>query len=158
VSNLSLITQHLMALGIALPKPAAPMAAYVPFVRTGNQVFISGQLPIDNGKLTTTGKLGENVTLEAGRAAARLCGLNILAQLEAACGGNLDRVAQCVRLGGFVASAPDFYDQPKVANGASELMQEVFGRAGQHARSAIGVPCLPLNAAVEVDALFTLKD
>jgi len=150
------ISQRLTELGITLPAPAAPVAAYVPFVVTGTLVFISGQLPLENGKLAVTGKLGDDVTLEQGQHAARLCGLNILAQLAKACSGDLDRVQQCVKLGGFVACAPSFTDHPKVVNGASELLQQVFGASGQHARSAVGVPSLPLNAAVEIDAIFSI--
>lgn len=154
---MNVISQRLTELGIILPAPAAPVAAYVPFVMTGHLLFISGQLPLDNGKLSVTGKLGEDVALEEGQHAARLCGLNILAQAAKACDGDLDRVQQCVKLGGFVACAPSFTDHPKVVNGASELMQQVFGNVGQHARSAVGVNGLPLNAAVEVDAIFSIK-
>lgn len=145
------IRQRLDELGIELPQAAAPVAAYVPVVVTGGLAHVSGQLPFVDGKLVT-GRLGDDVSLEQGAAAARACGLMILAQLEAAL-GSLDRVARVVKLGAFVNSAPHFTDQPKVANGASELMAEVFGRAGQHARSAVGVPVLPLGAVVEVDAI-----
>ncbi len=152
-----LIAQRLAELGLTLPTPASPVAAYVPYIITGNLVFISGQLPIDNGQLKIKGRLGDDVDLATGQAAAKLCGLNILAQLHKACGGDLDKVERCVKLGGFVSSAADFYDHPKVVNGASELMEQVFGPKGQHARSAVGVANLPLNAAVEVDAIFALK-
>ncbi len=151
------ITARLAELGITLPNPPAPVAAYVPFTIANNMVFISGQLPLENGAVKITGKLGADVSIEQGIEAAHLCGLNILAQLNAACGGDLDKVASCVRLGGFIASTPDFYDQPKVMNGASELMQQVFGDTGKHARAAVGVPCLPRNAAVEADGIFALK-
>lgn len=154
---MSNIAQHLAELGIILPTPAAPVAAYVPFVITGNLVFISGQLPLENGELAITGRLGDSVDLATGQKAARLCGLNILAHLSHACGGDLNRVERCVKLGGFVSSTEDFYDHPKVMNGASELMEQVFGPAGQHARFAVGVANLPRNAAVEVDAVFALK-
>ena len=145
---------RLADMGIELPPAAAPVASYVPVVVHGNMAFVSGQLPFIEGKLVT-GKLGSDVGLERGIHAARACGLMILAQLEAA--DLLDRVARVIKLGGFVSCTPDFTDQPKVANGASDLMVEVFGDAGKHARSAVGVPVLPLNAAVEVDAIFALK-
>lgn len=148
------IAARLAELGIGLPQAAAPVAAYVPVVVTGNLAHVSGQLPFIEGRLVT-GRLGEDVTLEQGVAAARACGLMILAQLEAAL-GSLDGVERIVKLGAFVNSSPNFTDQPKVANGASELMTEVFGEAGKHARSAVGVPVLPLGAAVEVDAIVAL--
>jgi len=153
---MSAISKKLAELGITLPAPTVPVAAYVPYVTTGNLVFISGQLPIENGQLNITGRLGESVDLASGQKAARICALNILSHLNNACGGDLDRVAVCVKLGGFVASAPDFFDQPQVINGASELMQQIFGEAGKHARFAVGVGNLPRNAAVEVDAIFAL--
>jgi len=149
------IETKLAQLGITLPQAAAPVASYVPVVVQGGFAYTSGQLPFVDGALVT-GKLGDTVSLEEGQAAARACGLMILAQLKAA--GLLERVEQVVKLGGFVASTPDFTDQPKVANGASDLMVEVFGDAGKHARSAVGVPVLPLDAAVEVDAIFALRD
>jgi enamine deaminase RidA (YjgF/YER057c/UK114 family) len=149
------IEHRLAELGIELPQAAAPVAAYVPVVVTGNLAHVSGQLPFVDGQLVT-GRLGEDVTLEQGMAAARACGLMILAQLAAAL-GSLDRVERVVKLGAFVNSAASFTDQPKVANGASELMAQVFGEAGKHARSAVGVPVLPLGAAVEVDAIVALK-
>lgn len=148
------IHDRLRAHGIELPKAAAPVASYVPVVVDGHTAYVSGQLPFVDGELVT-GKLGDGVSLEQGQQAARACGLMILAQLEAA--GLLERVSHVVKLGGFVASTPDFTDQPKVANGASDLMVEVFGDAGKHARSAVGVPVLPLYAAVEVDAIIALK-
>lgn len=149
------IETKLAQLGITLPQAAAPVASYVPVVVQGGFAYTSGQLPFVDGALVT-GKLGDTVSLEEGQAAARACGLMILAQLKAA--GLLERVEQVVKLGGFVASTPGFTDQPKVANGASDLMVEVFGDAGKHARSAVGVPVLPLDAAVEVDAIFALRD
>ena len=149
------IAARLSELGIALPAAAAPVAAYVPVVVAGNVAHVSGQLPFVDGQLVT-GRLGEDVSLEQGQAAARACGLMILAQLEAAL-GSLDRVERIVKLGAFVSSTSDFTDQPKVANGASELMAEVFGEAGRHARSAVGVPVLPLGAAVEVDAVVAVR-
>jgi len=149
------IDQRLTQLGIALPAAAAPVAAYVPVVVTGNLAHVSGQLPFIDGELVK-GRLGENVTPEDGNRAARACGLMILAQLKAAL-GSLDRVERVVKLGAFVNSTPEFTAQPAVANGASELMAEVFGEAGQHARSAVGVPVLPLGAAVEVDAIVEIR-
>lgn len=149
------IEQRLSELGIELPQAAAPVAAYVPVVVAGNLAHVSGQLPFIDGQLVT-GRLGEDVSLEQGTAAARACGLMVLAQLKAAL-GSLDKVERIVKLGAFVNSTGDFTDQPKVANGASELMVEVFGEAGKHARSAVGVPVLPLGAAVEVDAIVALK-
>tara|TARA_A100001391_G_scaffold101953_1_gene67759 strand:- start:14745 stop:15206 length:462 start_codon:yes stop_codon:yes gene_type:complete len=148
------IAARLSELGITLPAAAAPVAAYVPVVVSGNLAHVSGQLPFIDGKLVT-GRLGEDVTLEQGAAAARACGLMILAQLEGA-GISLDRVSRIVKLGAFINSSADFTDQPKIANGASELMAEVFGELGKHARAAVGVPALPLGAAVEVDAVIEL--
>ena len=145
------IVTRLADMGIELPPAAAPVASYVPVVVQGNLAFVSGQLPFVEGKLVT-GKLGSDLGLERGIQAARACGLMILAQLEAA--DLLDRVARVVKLGGFVACTPDFTDQPKVANGASDLMVEVFGDAGRHARAAVGAPSLPRGAAVEVEAVF----
>ncbi|MCB5425610.1 RidA family protein [Altererythrobacter sp. CC-YST694] len=149
------IEAKLAELGITLPEPAAPVAAYVPVVVAGGLAHVSGQLPFVDGKLVT-GRLGEDVSTEDGTAAARACGLMLLAQVKAAL-GSLDKVERVVKLGAFVNSAGSFTDQPKVANGASELMVEVFGDAGRHARSAVGVPVLPLGAAVEVDAIFAIK-
>lgn len=151
------INDRLKTLGITLPEPSTPAGSYVPFVISGNLVFIAGQLPRDKGQVTATGRVGGDVDLATAQKAAEVCGLNILSQLNVACGGDLDRVEQCLKLGGFVASAPDFYDQPKVVNGASDLMVKVFGDRGKHARAAVGVFSLPSNAAVEVDAIFSLK-
>lgn len=145
----------LAAMGLQLPEPAAPVAAYVPVVIAGGLAYVSGQLPFVDGKLVT-GRLGANVSIEDGAAAAQACGLMILAQLKAAL-GSLSRVERVVKLGAFVSSTADFTDQPKVANGASELMAAVFGEAGKHARSAVGVPVLPLGAAVEVDAIVAVS-
>jgi len=147
----------LAALGLALPAAAAPVANYVGYTVSGKTVYISGQLPFKDGKLTCTGKLGAGVTVDEGYAAGRQCGLNILAHLQAACGGDLDRVARVLRLGGFVNSTPEFTDAPKCINGASDLMVAVFGDAGKHARAAVGVASLPAGAAVEVDAIVELK-
>jgi len=150
------IDARLIELGIDLPEAAAPAANYVPYVATGNLVFISGQITLWNGDLMYKGRLGENLSLDDGLAAARLCCLNLIAQLKAACDGDLDRVSGCVRLGGFVNCTPDFTDHPKVINGASDLMVEVFGEAGKHARAAVGCSSLPLGVAVEVDGLFEI--
>jgi len=149
------IEKRLADLGLVLPEPAAPVASYVPVVVAGGMAHVSGQLPFVEGKLVT-GRLGEDVSLEAGVEAAQACGIMILAQLKAAL-GSLSRVERIVKLGAFVNSTPDFTDQPKVANGASELMAAVFGDAGRHARSAVGVPVLPLAAAVEVDAIVAVR-
>jgi enamine deaminase RidA (YjgF/YER057c/UK114 family) len=148
------ISDRLVELGIELPQPAAPVASYVPVVVAGGLAYVSGQLPFINGELVT-GRLGDDVGLDRGARGARACALMILAQLNAAL-GSLDRVERVVKLGAFVNSAANFTDQPKVANGASDLMVEVFGDAGRHARSAVGVPVLPLGAAVEVDAIVAL--
>ncbi|WP_232491664.1 RidA family protein [Novosphingobium kaempferiae] len=152
---MSKIEARLAELGLTLPEAAAPVAAYVPVVEAGGLAHVSGQLPFVGGKLVT-GRLGEDVSLEAGAEAAQACGLMILAQLKAAL-GSLDRVERIVKLGGFVNSTGAFTDQPKVINGASELMVAVFGDAGKHARSAVGVPVLPLGAAVEVDAIVAVR-
>ena len=148
------IEARLQQLGIELPAAAAPVASYVPVVVQGGIAHVSGQLPFVDGELVT-GRLGEDVSVEDGMAAARACGMMILAQLKAAL-VPLDRVERIVKLGAFVNSTPDFTDQPKVANGASDLMVEIFGEAGKHARAAVGVPALPLGAAVEVDAIIAI--
>ncbi|MBW8753078.1 MAG: RidA family protein [Sphingomonadales bacterium] len=149
------IDAKLAGLGLALPEPAAPVAAYVPVVIAGGLAHVSGQLPFIDGVLVK-GRLGDDVSAGEGYEAARACGLMILAQLRAAL-GSLDRVERIVKLGAFVASTGDFTEQPKVANGASELMAELFGEAGRHARSAVGVPVLPLSAAVEIDAIVAVR-
>ena len=148
------VSDRLAELGIELPEPAAPVAAYVPAVEANGLLHISGQLPFDAGELMT-GRLGEDRDLEYGRRAAERCGIMLLAQMRLAL-GSLDRVERVVKLGVFVNSAPSFTDQPKVANGASELMERVFGGSGRHARSAVGVPALPLGAAVEIDAVVAV--
>ncbi|WDF72380.1 RidA family protein [Novosphingobium sp. KACC 22771] len=149
------VEARLAELGLTLPVAAAPVAAYVPVVEAGGLAHVSGQLPFIDGALVK-GRLGEDVSTEDGYAAARACGLMILAQLKAAL-GSLDRVERIVKLGAFINSTGDYTDQPKVANGVSELMVAVFGDAGKHARSAVGVPVLPLGAAVEVDAIVAIK-
>ena len=150
------IDQRLAELSITLPQPAAPVAAYVPAVESGGLLHISGQISFAEDGSLITGRVGDDVDLEAGTAAARRCGVMLLAQMKAAL-GSLDRVGRIVKLGVFVNSAPSFTDQPKVANGASELMQQVFGEAGRHARSAVGVAVLPLGVAVEIDAIVAVK-
>jgi enamine deaminase RidA (YjgF/YER057c/UK114 family) len=150
------IEERLAALGIALPAAASPAANYVPFVLEDGLLTISGQLPMENGGVAVKGRLGDGVSLEDGQRAARLCAINILAQAKAAL-GDLTRIRRCIRLGGFVASTPDFTDQHKVVNGASDLVASVLGDAGRHARAAVGVAALPLDAAVEVEALFAVS-
>ncbi|MEA3035508.1 MAG: hypothetical protein QOH04_1270 [Sphingomonadales bacterium] len=149
------IASRLAELGVELPEPAAPVAAYVPAVLAGNMLYISGQVSFEGGELLT-GRLGENRDLAFGQRAARACGLMLLAQMKKAL-GSLDRVERVVKLGAFVNSAGSFTDQPKVVNGASELMEQAFGEAGRHARSAVGVPVLPLGACVEIDAIVQVK-
>lgn len=148
------IDKRLVELGITLPAAAKPVATYVPWVRTGNLVFISGQGPIVDGKITLQGCLGDTVSLEDGIKSARLCALNVLAQLKDACGGDLDRVTRVVKLLGFVNATPSFADHPKVINGASDLMVEVFGEKGKHARSAVASPSLPFGISTEVEAII----
>jgi len=152
----SRIEARLAELGMSLPDAAAPAANYVPYVQTGNLVVISGQITQENGALKYIGRVGQDFTTDQAYEAAKLCGLNLIAQLKEACGGNLDRVKRVVRLGGFVNCTADFTEQPKVVNGASDLMAEVFGDAGKHARAAVGVNSLPLGVAVEVDGMFEL--
>lgn len=155
---MSTIEEKLIAEGITLPDAPAPAANYVPFVQTGNLVFISGQLPMVDGECRYLGRLGDEVDLEEGVKAARLCAVNILAQLKTACDGDLSKVTRVVRLGGFVASTADFEQQPAVINGASDLMAAVFGEAGAHARAAVGVAALPRGVSVEVEGLFEIGE
>lgn len=150
------VEDKLAELGLTLPQPAAPVAAYVPVVISGGMAFVSGQVSMKDGQLIK-GRLGETMTPEEGIAAAQACGLMIVAQLKAALGGDLSRVEKIVKLGAFVSSTADFVDQPKIANGASELMVALFGEAGRHARSAVGVPVLPLGVAVEIDAIVAVR-
>ena len=150
------IDDKLAELGLTLPQPAAPVAAYVPVVIAGGMAYVSGQVSMKDGQLIR-GRLGENMTPEEGIAAAQACGLMIVAQLKAALGGDLSRIEKIVKLGAFVSSTADFVDQPKIANGASELMVALFGEAGRHARSAVGVPVLPLGVAVEIDAIVAVR-
>lgn len=153
---MSAIAKRLEDLAITLPTPAAPVASYVGCVQSGNLLYVSGQLPLENGQLVK-GHLGGDVSLEDGANAARLCAINILAQVNAALGGSLERVVRVVKLSGFVACNATFTDHSKVVNGASDVMVAVFGDAGKHARAAVGVPSLPLGAAVEVEAIFEVK-
>jgi enamine deaminase RidA (YjgF/YER057c/UK114 family) len=150
------IDARLAELGLTLPSAMAPMANYVPFVRSGNLVVVSGQVPAQDGKIAVIGTLSEGVTVEQGQAAARLCFLNVLTHLRSACGGDLDLVARVVRLGGFVAAPASFTQHALVMNGASDLAVAILGDAGRHARSTIGVPSLPGNAAVEVEGMFEI--
>ncbi|HET6468538.1 MAG TPA: RidA family protein [Geminicoccaceae bacterium] len=150
------IERRLAELGITLPEAAAPAANYVPWRVHGDQIIVSGQLPMEQGRVAVRGKLGAGVSLEEGQRAARLCALNLLAQVRAACNGEIRRPVRCLRLGAFVAATPEFQDHPKVVNGASDLMVEVMGDGGRHARFAVGVASLPFDAAVEIDGLFEL--
>jgi len=151
------IDKRLAELGITLPEAAKPVANYVPWVRTGNLVFISGQGPIEGGKVHYPGCLGDTVSLEDGMKSARLCAINVLAQLKDAVGGDLDRVKRIVKLVGFVNATPSFKDHPEVINGASDLMVEVFGDKGQHARSAVASPSLPMGISTEVEAIVEVE-
>lgn len=151
------IEKRLGEIGITLPPPGAPGGNYVPYVVVGDLVYMAGQVAREAGKMKYTGKVGRDLSVEDGRAAARLCAVNLIAQLKGACGGDLDRVERCVRVGGFVNSPPDFTDHPQVINGASDLLVEVFGDRGRHARTAVGAAALPLDSAVEVEAIFQLK-
>lgn len=150
------IEARLAELGITLPKAAAPAANYVPWVLQGNTLYISGQIPFREDGTLVLGRLGEDMDVAAGQATARLCGIGILAQAQAAL-GSLDRIERVLKLGAFVSSTANFFDQPKVVNGCSDLMVEVLGDAGRHARSAVGVPALPLGVAVEIDAVIAVK-
>ena len=154
---MSAIESKLAELGIRLPSAMPPMANYVPYVITGNLVVVSGQVPAIDGKIEVTGKVGADLSLEQGQEAARLCLTNVLTHLKTACGGDLGRVRRVVRLGGFIASPPGFTQQALVMNGASDLAVAVFGEAGRHARTTIGVPSLPGNAAVEVEGMFEIS-
>jgi enamine deaminase RidA (YjgF/YER057c/UK114 family) len=151
------IEARLKELGIELPEAASPAANYIPFVVAGKLVFISGQITLLNGKIIHQGRIGDDLTVDDGYQAARLCGLNLLAQLKVAAGGDLDNVSRVVKLGGFVNSVPTFTDQPEVINGASDLMVEVFGDSGKHARFAVSTGALPRNVSVEIDGVFELN-
>ncbi len=148
---------RLKELGIALPEPASPVAVYVPYRLSGNQVFIAGNIPPQDVDIPTAGKVGGDLTVEQGYAAARLAALRVLAQLKAACGGNLDRVVKALQIRGFVNCTPDFTAQSSVVNGASDLFRDVFGEAGLAARAALGTNALPLNAAVEIESIWEIS-
>ena len=154
----NIIDQRLKELNIELDDASVPAGSYVPYVITNNLVFISGQLPFINGKLTIKGKVGVNVSLDDAVKMSEACAKALLSQLKAACNGNLDKVNKVVKLGGFVASAPNFTDQPKVINGASDLIVNIFGDKGKHSRFAVGVAALPLNVPVEIDGIFEIED
>ena len=151
------IEERLQELGLELPRASAPGANYIPFVRSGNNVYVSGQVCQWNGERRFIGKLGREFTLEQGQEAARLCALNVIAQLQLAIGGDFSRFVRCVRVGGYVNSTPDFLNHPQVINGASDLFVAVLGEEGRHARTAIGVSALPYDVAVEVDAVFEIR-
>ncbi len=151
------VTARIQELGIALPEPANPVANYVPYIIAGNLVFISGQVPFVDGKIQYAGKLGDNISIDDAQKASRLCGLNLLAQLQNACHGDLDRVKQVVKLNGYVNGTPKFTDQALVLNGTSDLMFEIFQERGKHARAAVGCIALPFGASVEVDGIFEIK-
>jgi enamine deaminase RidA (YjgF/YER057c/UK114 family) len=152
----SAIEQRLARAGLELPRAAAPAANYVPYTISGRLVLVAGQMPFEGGRVAVVGRLGDDVSLADGQRAARLCALNLLAQAKAACGGDLDRLGRCLKLGGFVSCGPGFAEHPAVINGASDLMVEAMGEAGQHARFAVGCASLPRGAAVEVEAIFEL--
>ncbi|MGG7643194.1 RidA family protein [Rhodovulum sp. YNF3179] len=149
------IERRLADMGVTLPDAPAPAANYVPYVQAGNLLFVSGQIAMENGTLIT-GKLGVDMTVEQGQAAAKACAISLLAQVKAACGGDLDRLERVVRLGGFVNAAPDFTDHPKVVNGASDFIGEALGEIGRHARAAVGSSSLPLGVAVEIEGVFQI--
>jgi len=151
------IDKRLVELGLALPAATLPQGSYVPYAVTGSLVFLAGQIPLVDGKMQHPGIVPTKVTLEQANAAARTCAINLLTQLKAACGGDLDRVVRCVKVGGFVACEADFTDHPKVVNGASDLFAQVFGDKAKHARFAVGAPSLPLGASVEIEAIFEIK-
>ncbi|MDP6403582.1 MAG: RidA family protein [Alphaproteobacteria bacterium] len=148
------IEARLVELGVVIPDAVPALANYVPWVQSGNNVWIAGQVPIVNGELTYVGKVGDVVELADAQAAARICGLNIISQVKAACDGDLDRVVRCLKVGGYVNAVADFGQHPQVINGASDLMVEVFGDAGRHARFAVGAGSLPRDVCVEIDAVF----
>lgn len=151
------IDDRLKQIGIELPTPPAPVASYVPYVRTGNLVFISGQVTLGPNGLEYVGVVGDTIDMDDAKKAARLCAVNVIAQLKAALGGRLDRVRQCVKVTGFVNAIPGFGNHPEVVNGASDLFVEVFGEAGRHARAAVGAGSLPRGVAVEVEAIFEVE-
>jgi enamine deaminase RidA (YjgF/YER057c/UK114 family) len=152
------ISDKLKVLGYELPSPPASVASYVPYVISGNHVFIAGQIPVLNGEALHIGRIGDTLSVEQGQEAARVCALNILAQVNAAVDGDWSKIDRCVKLGGFVCCTPDFTDHSKVVNGASDLIVSVMGDAGKHARFAVGAPSLPRGVSVEIEAIFSLKE
>jgi len=148
---------RLKEMGIEIPTPAAPAANYIPFVRSGNLVFVSGQIPLVAGKIEGIGKVGKDLTTDQAKAIARICAINLIAQAKAACGGDLDRVARVVKVGGFVNCVDGYTEQPEVINGASDLMVQVFGEQGRHSRFAVGTNALPRGVSVEVEAVFEIE-
>ncbi len=152
------INKRLEELDIKIDEPSAPAGSYVPYVISSNLVFISGQLPFINGELTIKGKIGDNVSVEEGIEMAKACAKTLLSQLKVACGGDLNKVRRVVKLGGFVASTPDFTDQPKIINGASDLFVEIFEEKGKHARFAVGAPALPRDVPVEIEGIFEIDN
>lgn len=150
------IDARLAQLGITLPTPPVPVASYLPYVVSGNQVTIAGQVTLVDGEVKYAGRLGDSISVQEGEAATRLCALNVLAQLKVACGGDLDRVTQVIRLNAFFNSTPDFLDHPRVMNAASDLMAEIFGDSGRHTRVGVGVSSLPLGVPVELDGVFEI--
>ena len=152
------INKRLEELDIKIDEPNAPAGSYVPYVLSNNLVFISGQLPFIDGELTIKGKIGDNVSVEEGIEMAQACGIALLSQLKAACNGDLNKVKRVVKLGGFVASTPDFTDQPKIINGASDLFVKIFDEKGKHARFAVGAPALPRDVPVEIEGIFEIDN
>ena len=153
----SKVEQRLRVTGVTIPDAPSPAANYLPFTRTGNLVFVSGQIPFVNGKLETTGTVGGNASVEDAQGQAKICAINLLAQLKVACGGDLDRLVRVVKLTGFVNSTADFGDQPKVVNGASDFLAEALGEAGRHSRSAVSAASLPFGVAVEIEGIFQIS-
>ena len=153
----SKVEQRLREIGVTIPNAPSPAANYLPFTRTGNLVFVSGQVPFVDGKLEVTGTVGKNASVEEAQDQAKICAINLIAQVKVACDGDLDRVVKVVKLGAFVASAKDFFNQPVVVNAASDLMVQAFGEAGRHARFAVGTNALPLNCLVEIDGVFEIS-
>ena len=153
----SKVEQRLREIGVTIPNAPSPAANYLPFTRTGNLVFVSGQVPFVDGKLEVTGTVGKNASVEEAQDQAKICAINLIAQVKVACDGDLDRVVKVVKLGAFVASAKDFFNQPVVVNAASDLMVQAFGENGRHARFAVGTNALPLNCLVEIDGVFEIS-
>ena len=151
-----MIENRLKELNIKIDKIPAPAANYLPYIKSGNQIFISGQLPVKNGKIAFKGKVGNEVTIEEAREAAKICAINIIANLKEACDGDLNKVKKCVKLGIFINAIDDFAQHPQIGNGASDLMVDIFAKKGKHSRFAVGVSSLPFNVPVEIDAIFEI--